>query len=68
MSPDRPWPRIYSTTIAQRAAMSIVDREILYHEYAAYWKGRERGNTHNVPSVDDARAQGVHWNGKAGGR
>lgn len=65
MTPDRPWPRIYSTTKAFRNSLTQAEREEIYLEYRLFWLGRERGNTHPAP---DHALQGVHWNGKAGGR
>lgn len=38
---DRPWPRIYYTTIYDRAAMSPDKLQELYIEYREFWRGHE---------------------------
>lgn len=35
---DDSWPRIYSTTMAQRLTMSQAELEALWREYREYWR------------------------------
>lgn len=60
-----PWPRLYRMTDAELYRLPLAEREAIFTEYIKFWKGHERGNTHPAP---DHALQGVHWNGKAGGR
>ena len=45
------WPRMYSTTKAQRDAMSAAEQDAIWAEYNEYWKGHE-GHDNKPPKMD----------------
>ena len=45
------WPRMYSTTKAERDVMSQDERDAIWAEYQEYWKGFE-GHDNKPPKMD----------------
>lgn len=55
LKPNAPkWPRLYSTTIIDRAVMTEAQREELWTEYREYWKGHE-GHSNRTEQDDCQR-------------
>ncbi len=55
-APDLPMPRIYSTTIVDRANMTSTELEMIWDEYREFWRGHEgHSNKHEdeAPTADE---------------
>lgn len=51
------WPRIYSTTMAQRLDMPQADLEALWQEYREFWRGYIDYDHHGLDKALDAEYQ-----------
>lgn len=58
---DDTWPRIYSTTMAQRLDMPQAELEALWQEYREYWRGHSSTQWLQTPEYVLDREYSADW-------